>query len=102
MGLADRAGFRASTCTPYPFFDRTAERVTALRIHPFVVMDSALAYGMRLSPAEAVQEAKHMVDAVRRVNGRFISVWHERFVSGYGDERGWETMAPEVIRYARP
>jgi hypothetical protein len=42
-----------------------------------------------------------MVDAVRNVNGNFISVWHERFLSGYGDERGWQIVAPEVIAYAR-
>ena len=71
-------------------------------VHPFAVMDSALAYKMELSPVEAVQEAKRMVDAVRKVKGRFISVWHERFLSGYGDEQGWEVVAPEVIAYARP
>lgn len=102
MGLADRTGFRAGTCTPYPFFDRIRKAETALMVHPFAVMDSALAYKMELSPVEAVQEAKRMVDAVRKVKGRFISVWHERFLSGYGDEQGWEVVAPEVIAYARP
>lgn len=102
MGLADRCGFRAGTCTPYPFFDREAREQTPLMIHPFAVMDSALAYNMKLTPTDAVKEAKRMVDAVRRVNGRFISVWHERFLSGYGDERGWGIVAPEVIAYARP
>lgn len=102
MGLADRIGFRAGTCTPYPFFDRGTKQETALMVHPFAVMDSAMAYKMKLSPAEAVKEAKRMVDAVRSVNGNFISVWHERFLSGYGDERGWQILAPEVIAYARP
>jgi hypothetical protein len=43
-----------------------------------------------------------MADAVRKVQGRFISVWHERFLSGYGDEAGWETVAPQVLKHARP
>lgn len=102
MGLADRIGFRAGTCTPYPFFDRGTKQETALMVHPFAVMDSAMAYKMKLSPIEAITEAKRMVDAVRSVNGNFISVWHERFLSGYGDERGWQIVAPEVIAYARP
>lgn len=102
MGLADTIGFRAGTCSPWPFYDRSRREVTTLRIHPFVMMDSALAYRMGLSPAAAAQEACRMVDAVRRVDGCFTSVWHERFLSGYGDEQGWETLAPIIIRHARP
>lgn len=102
MGLADRTGFRAGTCTAFPFYDLAAERGHALMIHPFAVMDSALRYKMRLSPPEAVDEAGRMVDAVRRVQGHFISVWHERFLSGYGDEAGWGVVAEQVIPYARP
>jgi hypothetical protein len=102
MGLADNIGFRAGTCSPWPFFDRSKREVTTLRIHPFALMDSALAYKMDLSPAAALQEACRLVDTVRRVNGCFISVWHERFLSGYGDERGWEMLAPHIIRHARP
>ncbi len=102
MGLADRAGFRAGTCTPFPFFDLAANAQTALTVYPFAVMDSALCYKLKLSPEEAIAEACRMADAVRRVKGRFISVWHERFLSGYGDEHGWEVVAKAVLAYARP
>ncbi len=102
MGLSDRTGFRAGTCAAFPFYDLSAEREHTLMIHPFAMMDSAMCYKMRLSPPEAIAEAKRMVDAVRRVKGHFISVWHERFLSGYGDEAGWDVVAKEVIPYARP
>jgi len=102
MGLADRTGFRAGTCTPFPFYDLLAEKQAALMLHPFAIMDSAMAYKMRLSPEEAVKEAQRMVDAVRRVEGTFISVWHERFLSGYGNEAGWGSLANAIIPYARP
>lgn len=102
MGLADRTGFRAGTCTAFPFYDLAAEREHTLMIHPFAMMDSAMCYKMHLAPSEAVAEAKRMVDAVRRVQGHFISVWHERFLSGYGDEAGWGGVAAEVLQYARP
>ncbi len=102
MGLHDRAGFRAGTCTPFPFFDLGPGEHATFMVHPFAVMDSALCYKLRLSPLEAVAEACKMVDAVREVQGRFISVWHERFLSGYGDERGWEVVAPSVLEHARP
>ena len=102
MGLSDRAGFRAGTCSPFPFYDLITEAETTLMVHPFAVMDSALCYKMGLDPQEAATEAKRMVDAVRRVQGTFISVWHERFLSDYGDEKGWGGLAEEVITYARP
>ncbi len=102
MGLADRTGFRAGTCTAFPFFDLPAGKATKLNIHPFAVMDSALCYKMKLSPQEAAAEANRMVDAVRRVQGTFISVWHERFLCGYGDEQGWGGLATEVFNHARP
>lgn len=102
MGSADRSGFRAGTCTAFPFYDLLAEETTTLMLHPFAVMDSALCYKMGLSPEAAVKEAQRMVDAVRRVQGTFISVWHERFLSDYGDEAGWGCVAEAVIPYARP
>lgn len=102
MGLTDRIGFRAGTCTPFPFYDLAAEQPLSLMLYPFAVMDSALAYQLRLAPPEAVAAAKRLVDAARAVNGTFISVWHERFLSGYGDEAGWEIVADQVLQYARP
>lgn len=102
MGLADKAGFRAGTCTPFPFFDLGENAQTALTVFPFAVMDSALCYKLKLSPKEAVEEASRMADAVRNVRGRFISVWHERFLSGYGVEQGWEVVAKAVLEHARP
>lgn len=102
MGMSDSIGFRAGTCTPFPFYDLGREQALPLIMHPFAVMDSTLAYQMRLGPAGAVAAAKRMVDAVRAVNGTFISVWHERFLSGYGDEVGWGGVVGEVLQYARP
>ena len=102
MGLADAVGFRAGTCTPFPFYDLEEEQPLPLMIHPFAVMDSAMAYKMGLTPEEAVAKACRIADAVRSVQGTFITVWHERFLSNYGDESGWGRVAPEVIAYARP
>lgn len=102
MGLADAVGFRAGTCTPFPFYDLGAEQPLPIMMHPFAVMDSAMAYKMGLPPEEAVAKACRIADAVRSVHGTFITVWHERFLSNYGDEAGWGRVAPEVIAYARP
>lgn len=102
MGLSDRIGFRAGTCTPFPFYDLIEERETSLMLHPFAVMDSAMAYQMKLTPDAAIEAAQHMAQTVRQVKGTFISVWHERFLSDYGDEKGWGGVAEAVLQSARP
>ena len=102
LGFSRRTGFRCGTCTPFPWYDRKNERRTELECWPFQVMDSALAYGMRLGPEAAVQEALRMSGAVRQVAGTFVSVWHERFISGHGREAGWEVVLPRVAEGAAP
>lgn len=101
-GLHDTIGFRAETCTPFPFYDRESDRETDLMIHPFQVMDSAMAYYLKLSPDEAIAAAKRVIDSVKAVQGTFIGVWHERFLSDHGTEKGWRRVVEEVIRYAKP
>lgn len=102
MGVPDRIGFRAGTCTPFPFYDLVADRPTTLMIHPFAAMDSALAYGMGLAPGQAGERIKRLADRVRKVEGRLITVWHERFLSDYGDEAGWGGLIDDVLSHTRP
>lgn len=102
VGLHDNIGFRAGTCTPFPFFDVKNDRETDLMIFPFQVMDSALAYKMKLTPDEAIAASKRVIDKVRAVQGTFIGVWHERFISDHGAEKGWRRVVKETIRYAKP
>ncbi|MEO8733739.1 MAG: polysaccharide deacetylase family protein, partial [Flavobacteriales bacterium] len=101
MGLSDSIGFRAGTCTPFPFYDLQIEKETYLMLYPFAVMDSAMAYQMKLTPDAAIKAAQHMADRVKQVDGTFISVWHERFLSDYGDEAGWGRVAEAVLQHAR-
>ncbi len=102
MGLADRAGFRAGTCTPFPFYDLHADAPTDLMLHPFAVMDSALCYKERLSPEQAIERGSGMVQRVKAVQGTFIGVWHERFLSDHGAERGWRAVVESIIKEASP
>ena len=42
MGYPDTIGFRASTCTPFLFYDLDFEVQTPLMIHPYQLMDFSL------------------------------------------------------------
>jgi len=101
MGFSDRPGFRAGTCTPFPWYDLEHERETDLMLWPFAVMDSALHDRMGMGPEDAARTMCAVSDAVRAVKGTFVSVWHDRFLSGYADWRGWPEALNTVVAHAR-
>lgn len=100
VGFSDGIGFRAATCTPFHWFDRSREASTELLVVPFQIMDSAMAYRMRLDPDGAIAAGRAMVDVVRQVQGTLSCVWHERFLSDHGAERGWQRVVRTIIQHA--
>lgn len=89
MGYAEVAGFRASTCTPFPFFDLDQDLETSLIIHPFAVMDGTLNSYMGLTPQHAKEMLRRLISEVRNVGGTFIPLWHNPAINEQGDWKGW-------------
>lgn len=102
MGCHDRLGFRAGTCSPYPWYDLDREQVTDLVIHPFSVMDNTLRDKLRLSPDAAVREASAIVDTLKAVGGTFTGLWHESFLASRGPNLPWRAAILRIIRHAAP
>lgn len=102
MGLHERLGFRAGTCTPFRWYDVEQERSTELMVHPFAVMDNTLRYKLELRPEQAVQAAAEMVRQVRAVNGTFTGLWHESFLSRSKADAPWREAILRIIELARP
>lgn len=102
LGFSDRPGFRAGTCTPFPWYDLEREEETPLMLWPFAVMDSALHDHLGMSSSEAIASMCAMSDAVREVKGTFVSVWHDRFLSGHGPWKGWPEAFHAVSEHAAP
>lgn len=101
IGFSDRIGFRAGTCTPFPWYDLERDEETSLMMHPFAVMDSALADGSGEELRRGVGDMKRMSDVVREVNGTFVSVWHDRFLSGHAEFKGGPEAMRELVEHAR-
>lgn len=87
MGYSDIAGFRASTCNPFLFFDLLTNHTAAVLVHPVALMDTTLRYAMKLTPEEANKHAVQLMNEVQKTGGLFISIWHN---SNLGKEEGWE------------
>lgn len=100
MGFAQTTGFRAGTCTAFRFYDLDREETTKLRVHPFAVMDATLRYYMHISPEESGPHIQALINAVKAVNGTFISLWHNESLSDYKQWKGWKNVYEDMVRHA--
>ncbi|MCK5462602.1 MAG: polysaccharide deacetylase family protein, partial [Bacteroidales bacterium] len=99
MGFASHCGFRAGTSKPFHFYDLEKETETPLKVTPFQVMDRTLKDYMKLSPLSAVEKIRKLIDAVRSVNGTFVSIWHNDAFSDKGEWEGWKVVYLEMLNY---
>ncbi|MDD2548946.1 MAG: polysaccharide deacetylase family protein [Bacteroidales bacterium] len=97
MGYSKTIGFRASTCTPFKFYDLECEKELTLAIIPFQVMDRALLSGEKLNPKTAVAETLRMARTVKNVGGHFVTIWHNESLSDAREWKGWSNVFKEIV-----
>jgi hypothetical protein len=69
MHYNDHSGFRAGTCTSFPWYDLQIEKKTRLLVHPVAATDQALI--QHKSSAELLLQINELLDSVKLVNGHF-------------------------------
>jgi hypothetical protein len=92
MGYGTVNGFRASVSSPYSWYDLEAGKATNLRIYPFCFMDANAFFEQKYTPAEAFEEIRHFHNAVKKVNGTMITIWHNTFLSDMPLYKGWKDV----------
>lgn len=97
MGYPDVAGFRASICTPFRFYDLDLETETNLMIHPFAVMDGTLVDYMKLTTVKALEVVQQLINEVRNVNGSFILLIHNQTLMDSNEWKDWKTTFIRII-----
>ncbi len=100
MGYAALPGFRAGICDSYNFYNLDIETETKLRIHPFAVMDGTLNDYMHLTPADAIEKIDKLITEVKKVNGTFISLWHNESLSDEKRWKGWRKVYEKMLKTA--
>jgi len=100
MGYAEVPGFRASICTPFPFFDLDQDTATPLIIHPFAVMDGTLFNYMKLAPELAIGIIEKLINEVKSVGGTFIPLWHNQTLNDDGEWKGWLNVYVKMAEMA--
>ena len=101
MGYASHTGFRASTCTPFYFYDLEFEIQTPLKIFPFALIDTTLNDYMKLTPKQSLGKIRDLKNEVKAVNGVFITVFHNESLSNYQRWRGWKRVYSSMLKIVR-
>jgi Family of unknown function (DUF7033) len=76
MGYSDEPGFRAGIARSFRFYDVAEDKITDLRIFPFMNMDVTLFGYKKFSAEEAKEVIANMIVQAKKVGGLFISIWH--------------------------
>jgi hypothetical protein len=97
MGYGTVNGFRASTCHSYLWYDLENEKSTSLRVHPFAYMEANSFYELHHSPEEALDEMKKLCGEVKKVNGTFITIFHNHMLGTDPMFQGWKEMYQNFV-----
>ncbi|APD07703.1 hypothetical protein UJ101_02202 [Flavobacteriaceae bacterium UJ101] len=97
MGYHDEIGFRASTCTPFLFYDLKYESLTLLKIFPFIFSDHALKRKHGYDQKKIKQEILSLIMTVKEFSGVFISVFHNHTFSNEPQWKGWKEIYLDFI-----
>ena len=92
MGYGSINGFRASVCASFSWYDLQNEKATGLRLYPFCYMDANSFFEQKHSPKEAYTELVQYYDTVKKLNGLFISIWHNNMLGTDPQFKGWPEM----------
>lgn len=98
MGYATMPGFRASLCSPFYFYDLDTESETTLKIYPFAVMEATFQYYLHLSAEDSLKKILDIMQRVKKVNGTFISTWHNESLSeDISIWKGWKNVYESML-----
>ena len=97
MGYGSINGFRASVASPYYWYDLEKEITTDLLLYPFCYMEANSFFEQKFSSEQALEEMRHYYQQIKKVNGTFISIWHNTFLGTDERFKGWREIYKQFI-----
>ena len=98
MGYGTVNGFRASVASPFKWFDLPKNETTNLTIYPFCFMDANSFYELKQSPEQTYKEMQQLYASVKKVNGAFVTIWHNHFLGTDPMFAGWKEIYELFLR----
>jgi hypothetical protein len=97
MGFPGMPGFRAGTCKPFYFYDLKNEKATEIKIFPITFMESTIMNNSS-NTDEAFQKIVSLLEEVKKVDGMFISLWHNHTISDTIEYKDWKNVYEKMIQ----
>jgi len=101
MGYGSINGFRASFAGSFYWYNLKEEKTTSLRLFPFCFMDANCYYEQHQDSDTAFKELMTYKDECEKVNGLFISIFHNNFLGNNKQFAGWPEMYAAFISQLR-
>lgn len=101
MGFADKAGFRASTCLPFNFFNLKTNTSHYLKCIPLTVMDGTLNEYESLSVEQAKDKSFQLINEIKTVKGIFVTLWHNETLNDMGKWKDWRSVFEYQVLLAK-
>lgn len=98
MGYGSINGFRASVASAFYWYNLKIENSTDLLIHPFCFMEANSYYEQKSSAQQALEELRFYYNEIKKVNGEFITIWHNSFLGTAGRFRDWKEIYEQFIK----
>ena len=98
MGYGSINGFRASVASEFFWYDLKKEEQTNLLLHPYCFMEANSFFEQKYLPQRAYEEMMYYYHAVKTVNGKLITIWHNNFLGTYPKFSGWRDVYEEFVR----
>jgi hypothetical protein len=100
MGYEEALGFRASTCTPFYFYDLDFEIQTPLRVVPYYFSDRYF-LKRRISPSLALEAIKNLYSKVEPYGGHFVLFFHSDTFSILSGNQSWKRTYEDLLIYLK-
>ena len=101
MGYGSINGFRASFAGSFYWYHLKKEQTTSLRLYPFCFMDANSFYEQYQDATISFTEIMHYKNECQKINGLFISIFHNNFLGTDKQFSGWAAMYAEFISQLR-
>lgn len=100
MGYGPNAGFRASICTPYYFFNVETNECTNLMVHPIAFMDTTFAHYKHDSPDNALDKMIEIMSYVKETGGTCVGLWHNSSFTDVAEYKGYKYVFESIAAKA--
>lgn len=98
MGYPSYTGYRASTSTPFWYYDLEKDEKTSLKIYPFLFMDTTLKVYMKKRSKDVLPYLKPIIQELKTVGGNLIFIFHNESIGAQKKWKNWTNTYEDIIR----